>query len=338
MRRARRVLLVAMLAAVLAACGSSDSSMLDAKGNEARHIAGAWWVMFGLAIGVYVIVAGFIIVAVARNRRQRRADGDGHGDDGGGSSRVDAAFVWIGGIVVPVLILAVVGVVTVDTTAALRKPDARALRVEVQGKDWWWGVHYPDSGITTANDLYLPVGRPIELRLTSDNVIHSFWVPQIGGKVDVIPGQPNYFRFTIEHAGLFRGQCTEFCGVQHANMAIYVRAEPPGLFDRWEAAHAQAPSEPTDELAAQGAVVFQRAACAGCHTVRGTQAVGTKGPDLTMIGSRHTIGAGTLENTAANLRKWITDPQRYKPGALMPAVQLSDDDRTKVVAYLLSLK
>jgi cytochrome c oxidase subunit 2 len=311
------------------AAAIADSSILDPSGNEARHIAGAWWVMFALAIVVYIGVAGFIVVAVVRGRRRRRPQG---------ASGSDGAFIWIGGIVIPVVILAVIGVVTVETTAALRKPEAHALRVDVRGKDWWWGIHYPGTGITTANDLHLPVGRPIELRLTSDNVIHSFWVPQIGGKVDVIPGQPNYFRFTIERAGLYRGQCAEFCGVQHANMAIYVFAEPPGLFDRWEAAHAQAPSEPASELAAQGAVVFQRAACAGCHTVRGTQAVGTKGPDLTMVGSRHSLAAGSLENNATELKKWITDPQRYKPGALMPAVQLSDDDRTKVVAYLLSLK
>jgi cytochrome c oxidase subunit 2 len=315
--------------AVLLTTTVADSSILDSKGDEARHIAGAWWVMFGLAILVYVAVAGFIIVAVVRGRRRRRPEG---------SPRTDGAFIWIGGIVVPVVILAIVGVVTVRTTAALRKPSTHALRVDVSGEDWWWGVHYPASGITTANDLHLPVGRPIELRLTSDNVIHSFWVPQIGGKVDVIPGQPNYFRFTIEHEGLFRGQCAEFCGVQHANMAIYVHADSPGLFDRWLAAHEQPPSEPTDELAAQGAVVFQRAACAGCHTVRGTQAVGTKGPDLTDVASRHSLGAGTLENNSNELKKWITDPQRYKPGALMPAVSLSDDDRTKIVAYLMSLR
>jgi len=328
MSRTRRVLLLAVIVGTLAACGS-DSSILDARGNEARHIAGAWWVMFGLAIAVYVGVAGFIITAVVRGRRRRRPEG---------APASDGAFIWIGGIVIPVVVLALVGIVTVRTTAALRKPETRALRVDVHGEDWWWAIHYPASGITTANDLHLPVGRPIELRLTSDNVIHSFWVPQIGGKVDVIPGQPNYFRFTIERAGRYRGQCAEFCGIQHANMAIYLFADPPGLFDRWEAAHAQPPSEPSSELAAQGAVVFQRIACAGCHTVRGTQAVGTKGPDLTMVGSRHTLGAGTLENNAREMRRWITDPQRYKPGALMPAIPLSADDRTKLVAYLLSLR
>jgi cytochrome c oxidase subunit 2 len=330
MSRHRRVLGVAgVLAATVALAGCGGASMLDPKGSEARHIAGAWWVMFGLAMFVYVVVAVFIVGAVLRGRRRRRPEGSGISD---------GAFVWVGGIIVPALILFVIAVVTVDTTAALRKPDRRALRVDVRGQDWWWEVRYPGTGIRTANELHLPVGRPIEVRLTSDNVIHSFWVPQIGGKVDVIPGQPNYFRFTIEKAGLYRGVCAEFCGVQHANMAFYVRAESPGLFDRWEAAHAQPPSEPADELAAQGALVFQRVACAGCHTVRGTQAVGTKGPDLTDVGSRHALAAGTLENSAASLRRWIADPQHYKPGALMPQVPLSGDDLTKIVAYLTSLK
>lgn len=327
-RRAGFVVVLFGLVEFVSACGSG-SSMLDARGNEARQIAGAWWVMFGLAIFVYVVVAGFILVAVMRGRRRRRVEG---------RSVPDGAFIWIGGIVAPAVILFVIGFVTVETTAALRKPERSALRVDVGGKDWWWDVRYPGTGIRTANDLHLPVGRPIELKLTSDNVIHSFWVPQIGGKVDVIPGQPNYFRFTIERAGLYRGQCAEFCGLQHANMAMYVRADPPGLFERWEAAHARPPSEPTSELAAQGEVVFQRVACAGCHTVRGTQAAGTKGPDLTDVAGRHTLAAGTLENTPENLKKWITDPQRYKPGTLMPRVPLSDDDRTRIVAYLLSLR
>ncbi len=327
-RRIRTVALALAATVLVGGCGSGSSSILDSRGNEARHIAGAWWVMFGLATFVYVVVAGFIVTAIVRGRKARRPD-----------SRIsDGAFVWIGGIVVPALILLVIAVVTVDTTAALRKPGRHPLRVDVRGEDWWWDVRYPGTGIRTANELHLPVGRPIELRLTSDNVIHSFWVPQIGGKVDVIPGQPNYFRFTIERTGLYRGQCAEYCGLQHANMAVYVHADPPGLFERWEAAHAQPPSEPASELAAQGAVVFQRVACAGCHTIRGTQAVGTRGPDLTDVASRRTLAAGALANNERNLRRWIHDPQRYKPGALMPPVPLSNDDLTKIVAYLMSLR
>jgi cytochrome c oxidase subunit II len=327
-RHARLVVVATGLVVSLAACGGSNSSILDPHGNEARHIAGAWWVMFALATFVYVVVAALIIIAVVRGRRRR----------GPSESGVpDSVFIWIGGIVVPALILFVIAVVTVDTTAALRKPGHDPLRVEVRGEDWWWDVRYPGTNVRTANDLYLPVGRPIEIRLTSDNVIHSFWVPEIGGKVDVIPGQPNFFRFTIEHAGLFRGQCAEFCGVQHANMAIYVHAYPAGLFGRWLTAHEQAPTEPSSELAAQGALSFQRESCAGCHTVRGTQAEGTRGPDLTDLATRRTLGAGALENTPQNLERWIVDPQRYKPGALMPAVPISSDERTKIVAYLLGL-
>jgi cytochrome c oxidase subunit II len=327
-RRTPLVVVAAGVAAMVSACSDGDSSILDAKGDEARHVAGAWWVMFGLAAFVYVTVAGLILVAVLHGRRRRAVTEPG---------RAENRLIWIGGIVVPALILLVVAVVTVDTTAALRKPGRDALHVEVTGKNWWWDVRYPGTGVRTANDLYLPVGRRIQIRLTSDNVIHSFWVPQIGGKVDTVPGQPNFLRFTIEKAGVFRGQCAEYCGVQHANMALYVHALQPGLFERWITTHGQAPSEPTSELAAQGAVVFQREACAGCHAVRGTQARSERGPDLTDLGTRRTIAAGALENTPKNLARFIRNPQRYKPGNNMPPVPMSSDDRAKIVAYLLGL-
>ncbi len=216
--------------------------MLDPDGNEAQHIARAWWIMFGLATGVYLLVAGFIIVAVLRGRKT----------DHGRSSRItDSAFVWFGGIVMPVVVLLVVAVVTVETTAALRKPSHSPLKVSVIGHDWWWEVRYPGTGIRVGNEFHLPTGTPIEIRLTSTDVVHSFWVPQIGGKVDLIPGQPNYFRFTIEKSGVYRGQCAEYCGLQHANMALYVHADPPGFYERWVAAHRNPPEQPASELAAR---------------------------------------------------------------------------------------
>ncbi len=326
--RARLILLLGSTVAIVS-CGSGSPSVLDAQGNEAKQIASAWWIMFGLAIGVYVLVAGFIVLAVVRGRRTAH----------GRSSKVpESAFVWIGGIAMPVAVLLVVAVVTVGTTAALRKPNRSALRVDVAGKNWWWDIRYPGTGIRVANELHLPTGTPIEIRLTSDNVIHSFWVPQIGGKVDLIPGQPNVFRFRIDTAGVYRGQCAEFCGIQHANMALYVHADSPGLYERWIATHRTAPSEPVSELAARGALAFQNQTCAGCHTVRGTQAQGKVGPDLTDFGSRRSIGAGAVENTRANLLRWIADPQRYKPGALMPPSVISDDDRVAITAYLESLR
>jgi cytochrome c oxidase subunit II len=325
----RRVATAVVVTMGLTACGSDTPSMLDPKGDEADKIARTWWIMFGLAIGVYVLVATFIVIAVLRGRRTER---------GRPSRLTDGSFVWFGGIVMPVVVLLVIAVLTVTTTAALRKPSRSALHVQIVGHDWWWDVRYPGTSIRVANEFHLPVGTPIEIRLTSADVIHSFWVPQIGGKVDLIPGQPNEFRFTITKPGLYRGQCAEYCGLQHANMALYVHADPPGLYERWVAAHRDPPSEPASELAAQGAMAFQAQACAGCHTVRGTQAQGTRGPNLTDFGSRRSIGAGTIANTPSRLARWMVNAQQFKPGAHMPPISLSSGDVDAIVAYLESLK
>ena len=328
-RRIRSAAVAAVVTIGLAACGSGSPSMLDPKGDEAAKIARAWWIMFGLAIGVYVLVATFIIIAVLRGRRT---------ESGKASRLTDGSFVWFGGIVMPVVVLLVIAVLTVTTTAALRKPSRSALHVQIVGHDWWWDVRYPGTSIHVANEFHLPVGTPIDIRLTSADVIHSFWVPQIGGKVDLIPGQPNDFRFTITKPGLYRGQCAEYCGLQHANMALYVHADPPGLYERWVAAHRDPPSEPASDLAARGAVAFQAQSCAGCHTVRGTQAQGTRGPNLTDFGSRRSIGAGTIVNTPTRLARWMVDAQQFKPGARMPPISLSTRDVDSIVAYLESLK
>ena len=318
-----------VVAAVLAFAACSDNtSALDAHGSEARHIAGLWWLMFGLAAGVYVVVAGFILVAALRGRRGARS----------GARFSPNMFIAVGGVVVPTLILLVLAVVTVTTTGALRKAGSDPLRIEVTGERWWWSVRYPGRAIVTANEIHVPVGQPVEIGLDSDNVVHSFWVPELAGKVDTIPGQHNLLRFTAEKTGTYLGVCAEFCGIQHAHMGFRVIAESPGAFERWSAAHASPPREPVSELAARGQARFQALPCAGCHTVRGTEARGKVGPDLTDFGSRATIGAGTRANTPENLERWIQNAQSVKPGALMPDLTLSDDDVRALVAYLESLR
>ncbi len=318
-----------VLAAVLALTACSDNtSALDAHGSEARHIAGLWWLMFGLAAGVYVVVAGFILVAALRGRRREPS----------GSRLRPNTFIAVGGVVVPTLILLVLAVVTVTTTGALRKAGSDPLRIEVTGERWWWSVRYPGRAIVTANELHVPVGQQVQIGLDSDNVVHSFWVPELAGKVDTIPGQHNVLRFTAEKAGTYLGVCAEFCGIQHTHMGFRVIAESPGTFERWATAHASPPRQPASELAAQGQVRFQALPCAGCHTVRGTEARGTVGPDLTDFGSRATIGAGAVENTPENLGRWMQHAQSVKPGALMPNLTLSDNDVRAVVAYLESLR
>jgi cytochrome c oxidase subunit 2 len=319
-------LLVAAIALGLAACGDNTSA-LDAHGSEARHIAGLWWLMFGLAAGVYVVVAGFIVIAALRGRRRRPE-----------ASRLNPnLFIAVGGVVVPTLILLVLAVVTVTTTGALRKAGSDPVHIEVTGERWWWSVRYPGRAIVTANEVHVPVGQPVEIGLESDNVVHSFWVPELAGKVDTIPGQRNVLRFTAEKSGTYLGVCAEFCGIQHAHMGFRVIAESPGEFERWATAHASPPREPASELAAQGQARFQALPCAGCHTIRGTAARGKVGPDLTDFGSRATIGAGAAENTPKNLERWIQHAQSVKPGALMPNLTLSDDDVRALVAYLESI-
>jgi cytochrome c oxidase subunit 2 len=304
--------------------------MLDTHGPEARRVSGVWWLMFAMAAVVYVVVAAFIVVAIVRGRRGKGAAKKAPKDD---------TFVWLGGIVAPVIILAVLAVVTVNTTEALRNPQGGELRIAVVGKRWWWDVSYPDSGVRSASEIHVPVGRPVDIELTSDNVIHSFWVPQLAGKVDTIPGQTNHLRLTASSPGTYRGECAEFCGLQHAHMSLLVVVDQPVDFDRWLTRRSSgAGLTATSDQAANGELVFTREACAGCHTVRGTQAVATIGPDLSDFGSRQWIGSLTVPNTPGNLARWITDPGSLKPGTLMPPTDLSPAEIAEVTAYLEGLK
>jgi cytochrome c oxidase subunit 2 len=309
-------------------------SMLDPKGTEARHVAGVWWLMFGIAAVVYLIVAGLIVYAIRKGRTAAAAAGP----DEPASPRFDDGMIAWGGVVVPLLVILVLAVVTVRTTNAVRRPEADALRIDVAGKRWWWSVTYPSTHFVTANAIHLPADRPIELHLSSDNVIHSFWVPQLAGKVDTIPGQDNVLRFSAHTPGTYEGECAEFCGIQHTHMGFVVIVQPAGDFDRWLAAHAKPPLEPASELAYEGQVAFNSQPCAGCHTIAATQSHGTLGPDLTDIGERPTLGAGAAVNDTDHLTRWITNAPAIKPGVLMPKITMSSADARAIVAYLESLK
>jgi cytochrome c oxidase subunit 2 len=328
-RPALRAAIVALLLFFVACSNKRSPAITDPKGSEAHTIAGVWWLMCGLAAAVYIVVASFILVAAFRGRRT----------EGGRPSRVrDSTFIWVGGIIVPAVILFVLGAATVHAANTLRQPEKNPLRIEVVGKRWWWAVAYPDQKITTANEIHVPVGRPLEIGLDSDNVIHSFWVPQLGGKVDLIPGQHNVWRVKATKEGTFRGECAEYCGLQHAKMNFLVVAQSPASFDTWALRHQQTPPAPDNQSAANGQVVFMRAPCAGCHTIRGTTANGTIGPDLSDVGARQALGANTIPNTDGFLSGWIVNSQTIKPGNLMPPIPLSSSDLQALVAYLRSLK
>jgi cytochrome c oxidase subunit 2 len=238
----------------------------------------------------------------------------------------------------PALALLIIAIPTIQivfrTQTAATPPDA--LQVTVRGFQWWWEFRYPDLDIVTANELHLPVDRRVVLRLEGPDVIHSFWVPQLGGKRDIIPGRLNQITLTPEAPGEYWGQCAEFCGASHANMGLRVIVRSADDFERWVAQQKAPPAEPSDE-AATGKAIFARSACVGCHTIRGVSA-GVLGPDLTHFGSRTMLAAGMWPNTTENVAEWVKDPQRLKPGVKMPALGLTDEQAKALAAYLIGLK
>jgi cytochrome c oxidase subunit 2 len=247
----------------------------------------------------------------------------------------------VGGIAIPALILAGLLVIAVRILPEVAAPPrAPVLTVEVVGHLWWWEVRYPAQGFKTANEIHIPVGQPVEVELRSPDVIHSFWVPQLMGKTDLVPGHVNRVWLQAEAPGVYRGQCAEYCGLQHARMAFLVVADPPEQFAAWLEGERRPATEPADPVLLRGAQAFAREGCINCHVIRyGAGAVGTEvGPDLTHFGSRRTIAAATLPNTRGHLAGWIGNPQALKPGNYMPTVQIDSESLLALTAYLESLK
>jgi cytochrome c oxidase subunit II len=251
-----------------------------------------------------------------------------------------AEWLYIG-VGVTVIVLAISVAWTAVSLAAMNRPPSEpGLTIEVRAQQWWWQVRYitpsPGGIFETANEIHIPVGMPVRFRLTTKDVIHSFWVPALGGKTDTIPNQVNVTWLKADRPGVYRGQCTEYCGAEHAEMGLYIYADQPKDFDKWMAAQV-APAAPPLPSATEGEMRF-RARCGACHTVRGTLAGGLLGPDLTHLMSRSTIAAGTLTNTVANLSGWIANPQNIKPESRMPDLDLSAPELTSIRDYLLTLK
>ena len=240
--------------------------------------------------------------------------------------------------IAPALVLLIIAIPTIQVifrTQAASKP-ADALEIVVRGYQWWWEYRYPSLGVVTANELHLPTGRPVLFVLEGPDVIHSFWVPQLGGKRDVVPGRVNHILLTADTPGEFWGQCAEFCGPSHANMGMRVWVQAPADFDAWVSAQRAPAAEPTG-AAAEGKAIFARSACVGCHTIRGVSA-GVLGPELTHFGSRTTLAAGMWPNTPDNVAAWVKNPVGLKPGVKMPNLGLTDEQARAVAAYLTGLK
>jgi len=279
-----------------------------------------------IAALIFIGVEAALVYAIWRYRASRNLAGEAATFER--NRRLEIAWT-----AAPALILAVVFVLTLGTMAQINGAGvAPAMRIAAIGHQWWWEFGY--GGTKTANELHIPVATPIDLDLTSVDVIHSFWVPELGPKMDMLPGTTNHLRLFARRAGSYDGQCAEFCGVEHAWMRIRVVVQSQTDFDHWLSG--QNLSAPAQGDA--GERVFLSNICVNCHTIRGTTAAGTAGPDLTHMGARATIGAGVLPNDVARMRAWLADPQGYKPGSLMPRVPLPDPDLDALAAYLVSLK
>lgn len=309
----------------------AGAAMLDAAGPAAAQINVLWWVMFGVGTLVYVIVMGYMLVALFR-RRSGEFDPDNRPTEG---TRI---VIW-GGAVIPAVILVGIFGFTVFTMGAIREPQVTEdLVIEVTGHQWWWDVRYPELGFRTANEIHIPAGQPVSVKLLSDDVIHSFWVPQLHGKLDMIPGQVTEFWLQADEPGTYLGECAEFCGIQHAKMQFLVIAQEEEAFRQWVADQQQPAPEPTTELTQEGLQVFLDTTCLNCHAIQGTEATGDLGPDLTHLASRRTLAAGTVPNNRGNLGGWITAPQSIKEGSLMPPTHLTGPQLQALLAYLETLE
>jgi cytochrome c oxidase subunit II len=312
---------------VVTGCGKQD--VLNPHSHPERRISTLWWVMLtGSAIGFGVIVVLLFLGWVRRNRASLPF---------GGGERAATALVIGLGVAVPIIVLSTLFVYSdiflIRSTQAPRL-GSTSLTVRVIGHQWWWEIRYPGTQAVTANELHIPVGVHVRVVGTTADVIHSIWVPELNRKVDVIPGHESVLLLTADRPGTYPGQCAEFCGLQHAHMELRVIAQPRARFRAWLARE----SAPAAAGTGPGQRVFAKEACSGCHQIRGTDARGLAGPDLTHLGSRTTIGAGVLSNDREHLREWIRDPQHEKPGNRMPDLPLSDADVNALAAYLEGLK
>jgi cytochrome c oxidase subunit 2 len=313
---------------------AAAQSTLHPQSPQAHDITTLWWGMLVVATVVFLgAVALLVLSYFARDREGVPIIGNREG--------LNLGMVVTFGIAIPMVVL--VSLFVVANFVVLPRTDAPAaattpLTVQVVGKQWFWEVRYPSNGAVTANEIHIPVRTRVNVVATTADVIHSFWVPELNRKIDMIPGRNNRVLLYASRPGRYRGQCAEYCGTQHAHMSLYVYADPPARFRAWLAAQARPRRAPTGPLQRQGEQVFLHNQCSSCHTMRGTSARGTVGPDLTHVGGRTTLASLTIPNTPAELNAWLTDPQRVKPGNRMPTLPLTPADKRALVAYLESLK
>jgi cytochrome c oxidase subunit 2 len=334
-RKLQKFALASAAVLMLGGCTGWQSA-LDVHGAAAINLKQLIILIIVTCSIVWSLVMVALIFALWRNRSQRER------------VRIHPPterrmmIVVLAAVAATVIVIGAFTVMSFFATRSLNVAGSEDLTIKVRGLQWWWGVEYfgstQDQRFETANEIHIPVGKNVRLQLEGVDVIHSFWVPSLAGKQDLIPGRPNELIIRADRAGVYRGQCAEFCGLQHAHMAFFVIAEEPSAFEEWARLQRQNVAAVTDPEAAAGEQAFVGKQCAACHTIRGTPANGTTGPDLTHVGGRKYIAAGLLETTRGSLAAWIADPQTLKPGNNMPMVPLNPEELRSISAYLASLK
>ncbi len=319
---------------MFAGCGSQPRAAFDPVSDRGQDVSNLFILSLVLSLGVVLMIGSLLVLVISRFRD--RGDGS-QASDKAGDPRLE--ILWT---LTPFLLLAVLFALTVRTMSIVQHSADDPLRVRVTGNQWWWNFEYPDNGnFASPNELHLPVGQPVEFTITSSDVIHSFWVPRFGWKVDAIPGSERTMTLTPTKVGVYDGACAEFCGNQHAWMRMLVIVESREEFEAWEHTQQLDALEPQDEQARSGQDIFLNNTCVSCHTIRGTAAAGTVGPDLTHVGAREKLGAGVIENNHDDLKRWIRNVDAIKPSILMPAYpveQISEQDLESLTLYLEELK
>jgi cytochrome c oxidase subunit 2 len=330
---------LALVAAVaLSGCATTSPTVFSPASTNASEIHNLIILIFEIAAVVFVVVESLLIYATIRFSRQRK---DAVASSSEGNRKLEIAWT-----LAPAIVLAIVFVISLKTLnfvgyrpiqTQAGKNDPTPIHVQVIGHQWWWEFKYPELGIDTANEMHVPVGGVINVDVESVDVIHSYWVPQLGGKLDAIPGHVNKTWFQPTIVGTYHGQCAEFCGLEHGDMRFNVIVETPEQFQTW-VKQQQAPVATMNGAAAQGEQVFLNGACIGCHTIDGTKAQGKVGPNLTHLASRNIFAGGIMQTNRADLSTWLADPQKVKPGTLMPNLHLSQDQINQLVTFLENLK
>lgn len=297
-------------------------SILDPAGPQAAQIERLWWEMFTVYGMVFIMTLALLAWALLARPRERSALGP--------------RFVVAAGIVIPTVILVIMLIMDLRASRAI-STDRADMQVQVIGHGWWFEVRYPEHGLVDANEIHVPAGSMVRFELSSASMLHSFWIPRLGGKRDQLPDHPNELRLEASHPGVYHGVCTEYCAGQHARMAFRLVAHSRADFEAWLAARQQPPAEPADGKLRRGREAYLNGGCASCHSIQGVSE-GDIGPDLTHVGSRLTLGAGQFDNSPGGLAGWIANPQALKPGNRMPPSYLTPDELHAIVHYLWSLK